>query len=280
MNKVIVIAEVGINHNGDMKNVRDLIKGAKEAGADLVKFQKRDINSVYTKEELDKYRESPWGTTNREQKEGLELTDYQYDQIDKMCKEIGIEWFASPWDMKSIEFLGKYDCKYSKIASARAGHMDMVRAIAKQKRYTFISTGMSSVSDICKIIEIMLQEDCPFELMHCTSIYPAEPTDLNLNRIQFLRKTFNCKVGYSGHEVGLIPSVASVALGATSIERHITLNRSMYGSDQSASVEIQGFKRLVDYIREVEQSMGVGERTLSKKEEEVKAKLYRTEDIK
>lgn len=276
---VFIIAEIGINHNGDINIAKKLIDGAKWAGADAVKFQKRNIDKVYTKEELDKYRESPWGTSNREQKLGLELDEKEYDEINKYCKEKNIIWFASPWDLSSVEFLKKYRLKYNKIPSPLITHLELVTEIAKQREYTFISTGMSTIEEIGTAINIFKKYECPFELMHCTSTYPMKDEDANLRTIRTLRHTFDCKVGYSGHEVGLIPSVAAVAMKATSVERHITLDRAMYGSDQAASIEINGFKRLVDYIRTVEICLGNGIKIVSPEEEKIKAKLRRVKDV-
>ncbi len=277
--KVFVIAEIGINHNGDLGLAKQLIDVAAIAGANAVKFQKRTLDLVYTKEELDKPRESPWGTTNREQKQGLEFEKQEYDQIDSYCKEKGIEWFASAWDIKSQEFLKQYDLKYNKIASPRLTHSGLLNMIADEGKYTFISTGMATIAEIESAVEIFRKKDCPFELMHCTSTYPGTTSELNLRCIPALREKFRCKVGYSGHEVGLVTTWAAVALGATSVERHITLNRAMYGSDQPASVEPQGFMRLVRDIRTLEGAMGDGEKRVWDSEVPIAKKLKRTEDI-
>jgi len=274
-----IIAEVGINHNGDLNIAKQLIDGAKWAGADAVKFQKRDINKVYSKEELDKPRESPWGKTNRDQKLGLEFDESEYDEIDRYCKEKNIIWFASPWDVNSVEFIKKYDLQYNKIASALLTHIDLLKAIASQRKHTFISTGMSTIDEIGAAINIFKEYECSFELMHCNSTYPMKDIDANLRVIRTLRHMFDCRVGYSGHEVGLIPSVVAVAMKATSIERHITLDRAMYGSDQAASVEIGGFKKMVDYIRLAERCLGDGIKLVTADEEKIKAKLRRTKDF-
>ncbi len=263
---IFIIAEIGINHNGDLKIAKELIKLSKESGCDAVKFQKRDINSVYKQEMLDSPRESPWGTTQREQKEGLEFGLEEYKEIDRYCKEIGIEWFASAWDVKSIEFLEQYDCKYNKVASAMIVAPEFLEAIAKQKKYTFISTGMSEIEDIDKVIDIFKKADCPFELMHCISTYPMVDEEANLNCIQTLKDRYSCKVGYSGHEVGLAVSYAAAALGISSLERHITLDRAMYGSDQPASVEPSGLRQLVGAVRKIENAMGNGKLGMTEKE--------------
>ena len=244
-----IIAEIGINHNGDLDIAKKLIDNAALAGCDAVKFQKRTVEDVYSPEELDVYRESPWGTTNRQQKNGLEFDLDDYKVIDAYCKEKDIEWFASAWDLKSQEFLGQFDLKYNKVASAMLTLTPLVEAIAKQKRYTFISTGMSTMEEIENAVKIFKKFKCPFELMHCVSTYPMKNEDSNLTMMQTLREKFSCKVGYSGHEEGLQISLAATAMGASSIERHITLNRSMYGSDQSASIEPVGLFRLIRDIR-------------------------------
>jgi len=272
-NTTLIIAEIGINHNGSIDIVKKLIDGAIFAGADAVKFQKRTIEKVYAKEELDRARDSPWGTTNREQKFGLEFGKKEYDEIDRYCKEKGIEWFASAWDMDSQKFIQNYDLKYNKIASAMLTHKELLKMVADEKKYTFLSTGMSTLEEIEEAVEIFRDAGCPFELMHCNSTYPMKDEEANLRVIPFLREKFNCKVGYSGHEVGLITSCAAVALGATSVERHITLDRAMYGSDQAASVEIMGFYRLVTNIRAIESALGDGVKVVTPKEEEIKKKL-------
>ena len=271
--KTFVIAEIGINHNGDMEIVKKLIDVAIESGCDAVKFQKRTIDYVYTKDFLDSYRESPWGTTQREQKEGLELNAEEYSEIDRYCKEKGIEWFVSAWDVDSQLFLQKFNLKYNKVASAMLVNYDLLRTIAKERKYTFISTGMSSYEEIDKAVEIFKQENCPYELMHCNSTYPMDNKDANMKLIEKLKDKYNCKVGYSGHEKGILASICAVSLGATSIERHITLDKNMYGSDQKASIEPNELNELVKNIREVEEILGNGEKKLSEVELKVKEKL-------
>ena len=255
---IIVIGEIGINHNGDMDICKKLIDVAVDSGCDAVKFQKRDINQVYTQDFLDSPRESQWGTTQREQKLGLEFSKDKYEEINQYCKEKNIEWFASAWDLNSQKFLQQFDCNYNKIASAMIVYEDLLRVVAKEGRHTFISTGMTTYEDIQKAVDIFNEESCSFELMHTVSTYPMKDEDANLKMISTLRDKFNCKVGYSGHEVGLAVSYAAAALDITSLERHITLDRSMYGSDQSASVEPTGFKGLVGAIRKIELAMGDG----------------------
>jgi N-acetylneuraminate synthase len=270
---VIIIGEIGINHNGDIQIAKQLIDVAKFSGCDAIKFQKRTIEEVYTKEELDKPRESPWGATNRDQKNGLEFGKAEYDEIDRYCKEKGIYWFASAWDVKSQLFLRNYNLKYNKVASAMLTVKPLIEAIAEEKKHTFVSTGMSTLAEIENTIAVFKKHKCPFELMHTVSTYPMKDEDANLRVMETLRKLFNCNVGYSGHEVGLQISLAAVAMGATSIERHITLDRTMYGSDQAASIEPGGLMKLVRDIRIIEKAFGNGEKIVSEKEKSVKDKL-------
>ncbi len=277
--RTFVIAEVGINHNGDLDIAKRLIHAAKEAGADAVKFQKRTISKVYSKEELDKLRESPWGTTNRQQKEGLEFGKEQYDAIDTLCKELGIAWFATPWDLEAVEFLKQYDLKYQKVASALLTHTELLSAMAKQKRYTFISTGMSTFQEIDQAVGIFNDHGCPYELMHCNSQYPMPDELANLECIYTLRARYEVPVGYSCHSAGILPAALSVAFGASSIEKHITLDRTMYGSDQAASVETHGFEKMIEYIRCAERCIGNGEKVVTLEEEKIKAKLRRNKDF-
>jgi N-acetylneuraminate synthase len=255
---IFIVGEIGINHNGDMSICKNLIDSAVDAGCDAVKFQKRDINLVYKQEFLDSPRESSWGSTQREQKNGLEFDVSEYNEIDKYCTERGIEWFASAWDLNSQQFLQQFNCKYNKIASAMIVYEDLLEMVAKEGKHTFISTGMTTYEDINKAVEIFREFNCSFELMHTISTYPMKDENANLKMINTLRSKFNCNVGYSGHEVGLAVSYAAAALGISSLERHITLDRSMYGSDQSASVEPAGFKQLVGAVRKIELALGDG----------------------
>lgn len=271
---VFVIAEIGINHNGEINIAKDLIKSAKEAGCDAVKFQKRTIDVVYTKEFLNSFRESPWGTTQRAQKEALEFGLREYQEIDTYCKEVGIEWFASAWDLESKKFLKRFNCKYNKIASAMLVYEPLLREVASEKKHTFISTGMSTSEQIDRAVDIFRKAGCSFELMHCVSTYPMDDEDANLNRIKTLRERYKCNVGYSGHEVGgLAISCAAMAFGITSLERHITLDRAMYGSDQAASLEISGLKMLVGAVRKIEKAMGDGKIAIQPKEVPIAKKL-------
>lgn len=270
---LFVIAEIGINHNGDVSIAKQLIDVAADAGADAVKFQKRTIDLVYTQEFLDSARDSPWGKTQRAQKAGLEFGREQYLEIDAYCKQKGVAWFASAWDLESQKFLRQFDCRYNKIASAMIVYDELLEAVASEGRHTFISTGMSTEADIDRAVAIFRRHGCPFELMHCVSTYPMDDEDANLKRIVSLRDRYRCDVGYSGHEVGLAVSYAAVALGITSLERHITLSRAMYGSDQSASVEPNGFRQLVGAARKIEKAMGDGRIDIQDKEIPVAKKL-------
>lgn len=270
---IIIIAELGINHNGDIEIAKELIDVAVDAGANLVKFQKRTIDNVYTKEMLDAPRDSPWGTTQREQKEGLEFSMDEYKEIDRYCKQKKIEWFASAWDLESQIFLREFDLNYNKIASAMIVYDDLLKMVASEGKHTFISTGLSTLDDIDNAVQIFRKADCPFELMHCVSTYPMLDEDANLKMINTLRTRYKCDIGYSGHEVGLAVSYAATALGITSLERHITLNRAMYGSDQSASVEPNGYKMLVGAVRKIEKAMGNGEKNILTAEIPIAEKL-------
>lgn len=270
---IFFIAEIGINHNGDMKICKQLIDLAVVAGCDAVKFQKRDIESVYNKEFLDSSRESPWGTTQRDQKTGLEFDKSDYQEIDKYCKKKKIEWFASAWDLKSQLFLRKFKCNYNKIASAMLVNTELLEMVADEKKHTFISTGLSTMKDIERAVKIFKKKKCPFELMHCVSTYPMKYEDANLRTILTLKEKFKCNVGYSGHETGLFVSIAAAALGISSIERHITLNRAMYGSDQAASLGPPGLKEIVPTVRKIENVLGDGVKRIIDDEVPIAKKL-------
>tara|TARA_Y100000589_G_C27169335_1_gene636016 strand:+ start:284 stop:1120 length:837 start_codon:yes stop_codon:yes gene_type:complete len=270
---VFIIAEIGINHNGDLATCKKLIDVAKDAKCDAIKLQKRDIEVVYGKEFLDQARESPWGKTQRDQKSALEFNKKEYEQIDNYCKTLNIEWFASAWDLNSQLFLKDFDLKYNKIASAMLINTDLLELVAEEGKHTFISTGMSTYEDIEKAVNIFKRKNCSFELMHTVSTYPMKSKDANLNCIKTLRNKFKCNVGYSGHESGLAISYAATALGITSLERHITLDRSMYGSDQSASIEPNGLRQLVTAVKKIETAMGDGEKVIIKDEIPIAQKL-------
>lgn len=269
-----IIAEIGINHNGDINIAKKLIDIAVKAGCNSVKFQKRTVEKVYSKEILDSPRESLWGTTQRDQKLGLEFSEKQYNIIDKYCKKKKILWFVSCWDIESQIQMRKFNTKYNKVASAMLIHEKLLKIIAEEKKYTFISTGMSTMKDIEKAVRIFKKYNCPFELMHTHSAYPMPIEEANLRVIHTLKKKFKCNVGYSGHETGAYQiAIVAVTLGATSIERHITLNRAMYGSDQSASLEKAGLFRMVRDIREIDKVLGDGKKHIWNSELPARKKL-------
>lgn len=270
---VKIIAEIGINHNGDMLIAKQLIDGAKLAGCDAVKFQKRTLEVVYSPEELDKPRQSPWGTTNREQKQGLEFSLDQFREIDAYCRDKKIAWFFSAWDVQSQRDLRVFNCPYNKVASPMLGHKELLREIASEKKLTFISTGMSTLPEIDEAVAIFRAADCPFELMHCNSTYPMQNNQANLKMIAVLRDRYHCDVGYSGHEIGRVVSFAACVLGATSLERHITLNKGMYGSDQNASIEIYDLCKLVNDVRMIDEIMGDGRKEITETEQAARKKL-------
>jgi len=274
---VFIIAEIGINHNGDLETAKKLIELAKNAGCDAVKFQKRTIEKVYSVDVLNSLRESPWGNTTRAQKLGLEFEKKEYDEISKHCLLYDIDWFASSWDIDSQLFLRQYDLKYNKIASAMLTNLELLKMVAEEGKHTFISTGMSTMDEISHVVKIFQDLNCPFELMHTHSSYPMKLEEANLSCIPMLKKKFGCNVGYSGHEVSAYRvSLIAVGLGATSIERHITLDRTMYGSDQAASLEPAGLERLVRDVRSVESILGDGIKRVWPSELPVKEKLRRS----
>lgn len=280
MNRIFIIGEVGINANGNVGIVRKLINIVADSGADAIKFQKRYVPKCYTKEELDKPRESPWGATTRKQKLGLEFTEEEYVQIDLYCAERGVKWFVSCWDLNSVELIKQFDLKYNKIPSPRLGHIELLNAIAKQRKYTFISTGMSTLQEIENAVNIFRKYDCPFTLMHCNSQYPMPVEDANMLMIPTLKKLFNCSVGYSGHSPSIIDAIVAVCLGATSIEKHITTDRTQYGSDQPSSLEPHGLFKTVEYIRDIEKMFGDGIKKITPPELKIREKLWRDEDVK
>ena len=260
---VFVIAEIGINHNGSIEIAKKLIDIAATAGCDAVKFQKRDVEKLYPKKTLDQPRESPWGTTQRQQKMGIEFSLKDYTVIDKYCKKKNISWFTSCWDVGSQIQMRKFKTKYNKVASAMLIHEKLLKTIAEEKKYTFISTGMSTMKQIENAVKIFKKFKCPFELMHTHSSYPMKIDEANLKLIQTLKNKFKCKVGYSGHETGsYLVCITASLLGATSIERHITLDRTMYGSDQSASLEPEGLFRMVRDLRTIDKIQGDGKKRI------------------
>jgi N-acetylneuraminate synthase len=257
-----IIAEVGINHNGDIKIAKKLIDIAHSSGCDAVKFQKRTINTVYSEDVLDCPRESPWGTTQRQQKEGLEFGKEEYDIIDEHCRELGIKWTSSAWDIESLYFINNYNVPFHKVASAMLTHAEFLNEVAKCRKHTYISTGLSTMEHVDAAVEIFKNNDCPFTLLHCVSTYPTKEEDSNLLTIKSLEEKYGCGVGYSGHESGGLPTLVAAALGAPVIERHITLDKEMYGSDQSASLNPKELKELVSTIRQVQKILGNGKKSL------------------
>ena len=270
---IYVIAEIGINHNGSVDLAKQLIDAAVEIKCDAVKFQKRDINTVYSKEILDQPRKSPWGSTQRDQKNGLELSISDYEEIDDYCKKRNIDWFASSWDKKSQFEMRKFNFKFNKIASAMATNLEFVDYVASEKIPTFASTGMTEMVDIEKIVSIFKKYSCELMLMHTVSTYPSLESDLNLKCIEVLKEKFNIPVGYSGHEASVSPSIVAASFGAIAIERHITLDRSMYGSDQAASLSKEGFRQLTAACRKIPKIIGDGEKKIIPAEKLVADKL-------
>ena len=268
-----VVAEIGINHNGDLGLARKLISAAVTAGCDAVKFQKRTVDVVYSAEELERPRESPFGTTNGDLKRGLEFDEEAFAAIDEYCRMLGIMWFSSCWDEASVDFIEQFDPPCYKIASASLTDDDLLRHHRQYGRPIILSTGMSELEEIDHAVEVLGTDD--LILLHATSTYPSQPAELNLRAIATLRERYGVPVGYSGHEVGLSTTVAARALGACMIERHITLDRAMWGSDQAASVEPFGFQRLVRDIRAVESALGDGVKVVYDSEIPVQEKLRR-----
>lgn len=269
------IAEIGINHNGSCEIATALITAAGEAGADAVKFQKRTVDVVYTEEELVRPRESVFGNTNGHLKRGLEFHAEHYDAIDEWAKFQGIDWFASAWDMASVDFLEMYDPVCHKIASACLTDCELVGYIASTSRPILLSTGMSSLEQIDAAVNTIARYGNPLVVMQCTSTYPSEDYHLNLRCLEMFRQRYGCLVGYSGHERGLATTVAAVALGACVVERHVTLDRTMWGSDQSASIEPHALKHLIRDIRAVEEALGSGIKYILPEEQPIAAKLRR-----
>ena len=269
-----IVAEIGINHNGSLEIALRLIDAAVAAGCQAVKFQKRAVDLVYPAEDLARPRESPFGTTNGDLKRGLELGETEYRAIDAYCRDKGILWFASSWDEASLDFMEAFDPPCHKIASACLTHEDLLMRHRETGRPIILSTGMSTMDEICRAVELLGRDR--LVILHTTSTYPSCVEDLNLRVMQTLQNQFDCPTGYSGHEVGLQTSVAAVALGACMLERHLTLDRAMWGSDQAASVEPQGMARLVRDIRATEAAMGDGVKRVLGSEVPIMEKLRRT----
>ena len=270
---IYIISEIGINHNGSLETAKELIDKSVEIGCDAVKFQKRTIDIVYSESTLNQPRKSPWGETQREQKEGLEFSLSDYDEIDLYCKERGIDWFASSWDCESQKIMRRYDFPFNKIASAMAINKSFIELVASEGKPTFASTGMTNIQDINYLISIFKKNNCPLMLMHTVSTYPSALEDLNLKCINTLKKLYDVPIGYSGHEASVSPSVVAATLGAAAIERHITLDRAMYGSDQAASLQPEGFRQLNQILRNIPIILGDGEKRILKEEELIASKL-------
>lgn len=268
---IFIVAEIGINHNGDINIAKKLIDVAAESGCDAVKFQKRTIELVYTPEELAKPRENPFGPTNGDLKRGLEFGEKEYAEIDRYCKEKGIIWFASPWDVKSVDFLERFDVPCYKVASALLTDDELLKKVKATGKPVILSTGMSTEEQVRHAVELLGEDN--LVLLHCTSTYPCLDEELNLKVIHWLRDNFNCPIGYSGHEVGVYSSLAAALLGAQMVERHITLDRAMFGSDQAASLEPQGLHRLVRGVRAIPTWLGDGIKKVFKSELPILEKL-------
>ena len=273
-NPAYVIAEIGINHNGDIGIAKEMILSAKETGADAVKFQKRTPELCVPNEQRDIMRETPWGYISyMEYREKVEFGENEYKEIDRYCKDLGIDWFVSVWDESSVDFMEKFQLVCYKLPSASLTDHSLLKKVRATGRPMIISTGMSTPEQIDTAVKVIGTED--LIIMHSTSSYPCDPDELNLRVISTLKQKYDCPIGYSGHEVGLIPSVISVGLGASVVERHFTLDRAMWGGDQAASVEPVGFRRLVKYIRVTEMSLGDGVKRVYESEKSSLKKLRR-----
>ena len=271
---VFITAEIGTNHVGSIDIAKKIIDVAVETGCDAVKFQKKDVKNIYSKEFLDAYLESPWGTTQRSMRLNREFSLEQFKEIDDYCRTKKIEWYVSCWDTKSQIEMRQFNTKYNKVASAMLTHEKLLHLIAEERKHTFISTGMSTIDDVEKAVNIFKKHDCPFELMHTNSSYPSTLDEANLYVISELQKKFKCEVGYSGHEKSAyLVCVCAVMLGATSIERHVTIDRTLYGHDQAASLEPLGLRRLVRDIRTIDKILGNGKKRIWDSELETMKKL-------
>ncbi len=268
-----IIAEIGINHNGSVSLAKKMIDIAVTTGCDAVKFQKRTVDVVYSKEELAKERKSVFGNTNGDLKRGLEFGKEEYEEIDSFCKEKGILWFASCWDEQSVDFMEQFNTPCYKIASASLTDDNLLKHTKSKGKPILLSTGMSTMEQIIHAVSILGENN--LILYHCTSTYPTNADEANLRVIETLRKEFSCPIGYSGHERGVTPSVLAVALGANSVERHITVDRTNWGSDQAASLEMAGLYHLVRDVRQVPMLMGDGVKVVYKSELPIIDKLRR-----
>ena len=275
-NQIYIIAEIGINHNGSLKIAKQLIDIAKVAGCDVVKFQKRNPDVCVPEHQKTIMRETPWGRMSYlNYKYKVEFDKSDYDEIDLYCKSKNIKWSASPWDIDSLNFLNQYKIPFIKIPSALLTDLNLIKESAKISKELIISTGMSTIKEIDEAVKTIkaTNSNCKYSILHCNSSYPAPIKDLNLKCINTLQKRYKCKVGYSGHEFGLTTTIASICMGATIIERHITLDRTMWGTDQMCSVEPQGLIKLVRGIKELNMALGDGEKKVTEKEIEIRKKL-------
>ncbi|MCD6576500.1 MAG: N-acetylneuraminate synthase family protein [Anaerolineaceae bacterium] len=273
-NPVYIVAEIGINHNGDLNTAKNMILSAKETGADAVKFQKRTPELCVPEEQRNIMRETPWGyITYMEYREKVEFGEKEYGEIDRFCKEIGIDWFVSVWDESSVDFMEELNPICYKLPSASLTDHQLLKKVRATGRPMIISTGMSTIEQIDAAVDLIGQKN--LVILHSTSSYPCDPAELNLKVIPTLKEKYDCPIGYSGHEVGLITSVISVGLGANMVERHFTLDRAMWGGDQAASVEPGGFRRLVKYIRVTEMALGDGVKRVYDSEKSSMKKLRR-----
>ena len=268
-----IIAEIGINHNGSVELAKKLIDIAVTTGCDAVKFQKRTIDIVYTKEELLRERKSVFGTTNGDLKRGLEFGVKEYREIDKYCKKQGILWFASCWDEKSVDFMEEFNVPCYKIASASLTDDNLLKYTRSKGKPILLSTGMSTMDEIRHAVNVLGKKD--LIIYHCTSTYPSNSDEMNLKVIQTLKDEFNCPIGYSGHERGITPSILAAAIGACSVERHITTDRTNWGSDHAASLEISGLHHMVRDIRQIPALLGDGKKVVYDRELPIIDKLRR-----
>ena len=274
LKKPFFIGEIGINHNGSLKNAKKLIDLAVSCGFNAVKFQKRNPNISTPENQKNKIRQTPWGEmTYLDYKKKIEFGHKEFKEIEKYCKKKNIIWFASAWDIESQLFLRKFNLKYNKVASAMLTNKKLLHEIAIEKKTTLISTGMAKMKEIQDAVKIFKKRKCKFILMHCLSTYPAPLKELNLNTIVTLKKKFNCEVGYSGHEANVSPSLIAYILGASYIERHITLDRSMWGTDQAASLSESGMNYLTSMINKIPDVLGDGKKRVTIQERELKKKF-------
>ncbi len=277
----LVVAEIGINHNGSVDIAKQLIDIAKSKGCGAVKFQKRTPELCVPDHQRDVPRDTPWGLmTYFEYKKKIEFGKAEFDEIDRYCRELGIEWFASTWDVESQEFMRAYDTPYNKVASAMLTNVELLQAIASEGKMTFISVGMSDYDQIDKAVEIFRRVSCPYILMHSVSEYPAANEVLNLRQIVMLRQRYEVPVGYSGHEMTMLPGVLAVMMGAVAIERHITINRAMWGTDHASSLEPKGLETLMNYIGQIPSILGTGDKVVTdaEKRNALKMRFYRARE--